>query len=429
MAEPLTELSIERLSQLGDGVAHHEGRTVFVEGALPGERVRAEVIASGKVLRAEIRELLERSPHRREPACAHAGRCGGCDWLHASEHLQREAKREIAVSALEHLGGIPRTELEVEEPAVSKRPLGYRRRAVLHFEGRALGLFGRRSHELVPFESCPALVKSLELLPGPLGEKLQGVAKDAESLTVLAEGSQVAFSLALKVEAQMRHLQACERAVEALRLRGAVVVPHDGQARLLGDPVLKAENPLRPEVPLYLRPDLFAQANAEANLALTTAAATLVEAREGERILELYSGNGNLTFAVAGTAGSVLAVESSGPAVSLAQRSAREGGVGNVRFVQGDAAQVCRGLAAEGQTFDALLLDPPRVGAAGVQEWAARLGVRRVVYVACDPASLARDAAELVSAGFRPRKLQLVDLFPQTRHVEAVMSLERAAEP
>lgn len=421
-----TQLTIERLSKLGEGVAHLQGRTVFVEGALPGERIVARVEPSGKVLRGEILELLEKSPARRPSACPLANACGGCDWLHVDEAVQRAEKEEILLSALEHLGGISREGLRRAETLVSPRNMGYRRRAVLHVTGRALGFFGRRSHECVPVSDCPALVPALAPLPGRLSEHLGPIAKDLELVALLAEGQKVSFAAVLKGAARPKHGKACERAVRALCLAGAVVVPHEGSPQLVGKPALEAISPLRPEVPLYLRPDAFAQANGEANLALVTAAVYLLGAQEADRVLELYSGNGNFTFPLAGTAMSVTAIESSGVGIELAQRAAREGGVRNVRFVQGDVSKVCRGLVEEGARFDLLLLDPPRTGATGVAGLASRLSVRRVVYVSCDPASLSRDAAELVSRGFKPGTVQLIDMFPQTRHVEAVMSFDRA---
>jgi 23S rRNA (uracil1939-C5)-methyltransferase len=410
------ELTIDRLSKLGEGVASLDGRTVFVDGALPGERVVADVEPHGKVLRGELVKVLQKSAQRRKPACAVAGQCGGCDWLHASEALQREAKQEIVLSAIEHLGNIRRSELELLPPLASPRAMGYRRRAVFHFAKDRLALFGRRSHEQVAIDRCPALVKPLAELAKSLAAIVGPLGKDAEALHLLAEGDQVSFAVLLDGPVKKRHLELAELAVRKLQLEGAVLVPKEGSPQLVGKPVLKSG-------PLYLRPDAFAQANAEANPGLVDAAVKALGA--GGNVLELYCGNGNFTFRIAQAAASVLGVESSGVSLELAQRSAREGGVLNVRFVQADATRVCRGLIDEGRRFDAVLLDPPRSGAAGIGEWAKKLEAKRVVYVACDPAALARDASELASSGFRPRTLQLVDMFPQTRHVEAVMSFER----
>lgn len=426
LPETPVELTIERLGQLGEGVASWQGRTVFIPGAFPGDTVRVHLETQGRVLRGLLRQVVSPGPERLPARCPVAGECGGCDWLELAEPAQRKAKQEIVLSTLEHLGHLSRESFTARPLLVAPRDWGYRRRSVLHFAGKgALGYFGRRTHERVPVSECGALTPVLAPLPGKLAPLLKPLAKDAEEVLLLAEGDKAAFAVNLTGPVTARHLEAAEGAVRALRLEGAVLVPKEGSARLIGKPALRSLSPLRPEVPLYLRPDAFAQAHAEANVGLVTSAVYELAARETDSVLELYSGNGNFTFPLAVTAASVLGVESSPVGVELAQRSAREGGVGNVRFVQGDARKVCDGLVAEGRSFDLCLVDPPRTGAPGLAKWMRALNVRRVVYVACDPASLARDAAGLVEAGYKPVALQVVDMFPQTHHVEAVMSFER----
>ncbi|MBF5040892.1 class I SAM-dependent RNA methyltransferase [Aggregicoccus sp. 17bor-14] len=428
LPEQPVELHIDRLGQLGEGVALFEGRTVFVTGAFPGERVRARLEQAGKVLRGHLAEVVAPSPSRRLSGCALSSACGGCDWLELAEPAQREAKQEIVLSALEHLGRIPRAQLTVRPLLVAPRDTGYRRRAVLHFSQGLPTYFGRRSHERVPVETCGALAEPLAALPGRLAPLLKPLAKDADELHLLSEGTKAAFAVTFKGLVTARHVEVAEGAVRALRLEGAVLVPgpQAGAPRLVGKPTLRSLQPLRPEVPLFLRPDAFSQAHAEANLGLVASALTELAPRTHERVLELYSGNGNFTFPLAGTAASVLGVESSSVSVELAQRSAREGGVANVRFIQADARKACDGLVREGAQFELLLADPPRTGAPGLSRWAKALGVKRLVYVACDPASLARDAGELAQAGYRPQVLQVLDMFPQTHHVEALLSFERA---
>ncbi len=425
MTDREVELTIDRMSTLGEGVAPLEGRSAFVWGAYPGERVLARVREEGRVLRAEVVRVLAASPERREAACEYFGRCGGCDWLDLSERAQREARSQTVLAALEHLGGISRAGLEVRPTVPPPRAFGYRRRAVLHWARGGFGFFGRRSHDLVMIGRCPALVDPLQALPGALTEALGTVGKEVRALHLLCEQGKVAIALLLKGAAKPRIQAAVEGAMQSLGLAGAVLVPETGAPVLLGKPVLRAENPLRPEVPLYLRPDAFSQANAEGNLGLVTCALQLLAPREEEELLELYCGNGNFTFALAGVAKSVLAAESSKVSLELALRSGREAKVENVRFVEADAGKLCEGLIREGRQFHALLADPPRTGAPGLAGWARRLGARRVVYVACDAGALARDTTDLRKAGFEPRVLQLVDMFPQTHHVEAVMSFER----
>ncbi len=426
----LAEVSIERLSKSGQGVGRYQGRSLFVEGALPGERVRVVIAPGSKVLRGRMVEVLSPSASRRPSVCPLSDRCGGCDWLHLDEVAQREAKLEILLSSLEHLAGIARTDFQVLPMRACKKQMGYRRRAVMQLHAGQLCLHGRRSHELVAIQSCPALLPRLSALPGALGEKLSKL-KDAKAVHLLASDESASFALFLKGAIRPSHLETCERAVQELKLSGAVVVPEDGPARIIGQPSLPDDLtlPADPDAePLWIRPDSFAQANLEANAELRASTVALLAARPEERILELYCGNGNLTFPIAASGAEVLAVESSGASLELARR--RKGvACGRVRFIQGEVGRVGEALVSEGAAFDAMVADPPRSGAPGIGSLAQRLHCGRVVYVSCDPATLARDAQSLRSSGFTPAALQLIDMFPQTRHVEAVIAFARQATP
>ncbi|HEX4622641.1 MAG TPA: methyltransferase, partial [Myxococcaceae bacterium] len=294
--------------------------------------------------------------------------------------------------------------------------------------GGALAFNARRSHQRVAVESCPALVPELSSLPGRLSASLAPIAKDCQAVHVLSEPSDspgpTAFAVFLRKAITERHRKTVEETVRKTGARGALLIPSSGAAWRIGDAELPSPAPLRPEVTVFSRPDLFSQANG--GTAPSLVAAALEAARPKDRALELYSGNGAFTFALAARCGEVCAVESNGPAVELATRSARQSSVKNIRFVQGDALKVARGLAREGKRFDFLLADPPRTGAAGLGPAARSLAVERLVYVACDAGALARDAGELRRAGFTPVTLTLVDMFPQTRHIEAVMAFRRS---
>lgn len=415
------QLVIERLSKSGDGVASFEGRAVFVAGTFPGDRVTVTLEERGKATHGELIELHEPSPERRPPACSIAERCGGCGWMGLLDEAQLRHKREIVVSTLEHLGGIEPSAYELLASVDSREPLGYRRRATLHPVGPALGFNGRRSHERVEVERCPALTGSLAPLPGRLAAHLgPNTLKELEEVRLLECEGKVALSLHFKAQLRPRHREQLEALVREGVIDGAVLNPGAGrgQSELVGDPVLEDDGVLH-------RPDGFAQANAPVNRRLVQAAVELLEPAAESRVLELYSGNGNFTFRLAAHAAQVVAVESFALSVSLAQKAAQRRGLTNVRFVQGDSEKIADGLVREAERFDRLLVDPPRSGAPGIGGWAQGLLVERVVYVACDPSSLARDAKELVAHGFRPLALQLFDLFPQTHHVEAVMVFTR----
>ncbi len=408
------ELLIERLAKSGDGVAHLTGRTIFVEGALPGERVMAEVVEAGRVLRGTIVQLLVASPSRRVPMCPLADRCGGCDWMHATEAVQREQKLEIVLSALEHLGGFDRASLKVLPAVVGEHALGYRRRAVMHPVGKQLGFYGRESHAALEVESCPALVAPLQGLPSKIAAALGNALKDVEQVHLLEAGGKLAVSLHLKDDVKEKTRERAEKLSRSGV--GVVLVPKAGHSETFGKVEL-ADGSVR------VRPDAFAQANAEVNTRLVAAAVEGLQLTGKESVLELYAGNGNFTFPIASKAAQVLAVEYSAISLGLAQKVAH--GIRNVRFVQGDALKILEGLAKEGRKFDRLLVDPPRTGAPGLGLLAAKVAPARLVYVACDPAALARDAEDLAAHGYRPVSLQLFDLFPQTHHVEALLVMDR----
>ncbi len=416
------ELLVERLANSGDGVAQHEGRAVFIAGALPGERVLAEVTEVGKALRAEVLQLLVPSPSRRVPMCPIADRCGGCDWMHLHDDAQLRHKQEIVLGSLEHLGGLERGGFELLPTVGSPSPIGYRRRAVLHPVGAALGFHGKGTHQRVEVSRCPALTAPLADFPAVLAKRLgANTLKELEEVRLLECEGRVAVSLHFKAQLRPRHREAVELLLRDGLIDGAILQPGEGkgQAELLGDPVLEEEGVLH-------RPDGFAQANVEVNRRLVQAAVELLELRASHRVLELFSGNGNFTFRIAPSVAQVVAVESAALSVALAQQAALKRAVTNVRLVQGDSEKIADGMMREGARFERLLVDPPRSGSPGVGRWAAGLLVERVVYVACDPTSLARDAKELVARGYQPLALQLFDLFPQTHHVEALMVFNRS---
>jgi 23S rRNA (uracil1939-C5)-methyltransferase len=237
------------------------------------------------------------------------------------------------------------------------------------------------------------------------------------------------LALRLKAGIRPKMREVCERLLRTGDFRGLVLSPKEGAAELFGKPVLRTPASGAEGVWLYERPDVFSQAGEGANPALVEAALSLAGVLPEDRVLELYCGNGNLTFAFAQRAKQMTAVESNAAALVLARRSANEARREGIRFVQGDAAKVCQGLISEGCAYDLVLVDPPRTGARGLALWAEQLGARAVLYVACDPAALARDAKELEARGFIANAVQVLDLFPYTRHVEAVASFSRRAPP
>jgi 23S rRNA (uracil1939-C5)-methyltransferase len=416
---------VERLSAEGEGVARWKGRALFIPDALPGEAVRVVPTVEGKVQRGRLLEVLRPAAERIVPGCPLAGTCGGCDWLHLHPGAQRREREAAVRAALERLGGLDLSDV-TWLPTLAAGDLGTRRRADLTWTGSALGYLHRRSHDPVPVAHCPALVGALADLPGRLTPLLLPLGRRLRAVRLLAEEGKVSVALELTDAIGPRGREAALAIVRS-GVRGVVLVPGSGPSEDVGRPTLRAPAALRPEVSVQLRPEAFAQAHDTATPLLVGRALDLLAPGPADAALELYAGNGTFTFALASRTGSVLAVESSPLSVRLAVTASTQAGLRNVRFVQGDAERVGRGLVKEGSRFDVLLADPPRSGAPGLGALARDLGVQRVVYVACDAGALARDAAGLAKAGFRLTTLQLVDMFPGTHHSETLAAFSGEA--
>jgi len=386
------ELRIDRLANSGDGVGRTaQGQTVFVPFSAPGDRLRARVVERRpRFLRAEIIELLEPGPGRSEPRCAEFGRCGGCTWQHLSYPQQVTAKREILVSALERIGKLsPPEELRVIE---SPSPYAYRGRARIRVAAGQLGYRRRGSHELCAAEVCPILIPELQRRWSEL--RAEGPEAEGEwELASDSEGETRAFPL---------------DSAEAAAAAGSLAL------RVGGDRI-------------EVSPGGFYQGNPALFDVLTREVWGAVGA--GEQLLELYAGAGFFTLELARHFATLHAVEQSPGAVADLRRNLAAAGAGNVAVSDARVEEFLENRSFA-SAAEVVLLDPPRTGLGkrGVKALlrAAESGrMRRIVYLSCDPATLARDLAGLSSLGFRLRSITGIDLFPQTPHIEALAVMER----
>ncbi|OAA28741.1 SAM-dependent methyltransferase, tRNA(uracil-5)-methyltransferase [Frankia sp. EI5c] len=435
----LVELEVGPVAHHGLCVARADGRVVFVRHALPGERVRARItdVSHDRYWRADAIEILVASPDRVEPPCPHAGpgRCGGCDWQHASLEAQRQLKARVVEESLRRIAGL---ELAVEVEAVTTEApdgLGWRTRMRFsRLPDGGVGLRAHRSHQVVPTPDCR--------IADPL---LAAVIADPAFLLDVAppeRTGQAVELLAMPPSAQ----------VPAVDQGGAVAYStRSGNWRAF--PVRSGDGPRSPgadegaEVTevvetvegrsFRLEPGVFWQIHPAAAATLVAAVRAAVAARPGDTALDLYCGAGLFAafLAVAvGPAGKVIALESEEAAVRSAARSLADLPWVSLRALRVTPATV-RGLIGTGSPsgggVDVVVLDPPRTGA-GREVMAELLAhrPRRVVYVACDPAALARDLAAAAAEGYRLTALRAFDIFPMTAHVECVATLEPApAEP
>lgn len=386
-------LRVERLSPGGDGVCRDDsGRVVFVPFVAPGDRVRVELTEEHtRFARGRVVELLEAGPDRTDPVCPAFGDCGGCSWQHVSYPAQVEQKRAFIRDAFERIG-----HLEVPEPLeVVPCPVdyGYRIRTRVAVQGRAVGYRKRRSHALCATERCPVLVPALERELA----RLPGRARGRPGDWWLAAGADGQVAAAPVRGAQARAVRAGAPRRVQLRVAGRAL-----ECGLGG----------------------FSQSNGP--LFETVAAAVVAAAGRSDAVVELFAGAGYLTLGLAERFGRVLAVEGDSRSLRDLERNCQRAGIENVEIVAASVEDALRRAPVQAAAPDVVVLDPPRTGLpAGTVEDLAALHAPRIVYLSCDPATLARDAAALHGHGYDTSKLLGFDLFPQTPHVEVLAVLTR----
>ncbi len=389
------ELAVGGPAAGGTCVGHVEGATAFVAGALPGERVRAEVTSarkSGRLLFARVIDVIEPSGHRVAPPCPVARECGGCDLQHVAVPFQSDWKSQVLrdqltrIGGVTHVGGVPLSEAVAVEPVpVPGKPpgLGWRTRATLHVdaEGRP-GFHAAASHRVVPAASCPVLVDELQPVfsrrwPGEIAVS----AGQVPTMTSEADPGRLPAGWRRSTHAIQEALGRPWRTETAGFWQGHVRAPE-----VLVDAVREALGP-----------------------------------RPGEHLVDLYSGVGLFGASLAhdvGPTGRVVAVEGDEGAVRCARRN-----VHDLPWVELVASPVASWLRPDTRA-DLVVLDPPRAGAkAEVVAGIGAMSPRAVAYVACDGAALARDAATFIEMGWRLERIRAFDLFPMTHHVEAVATL------
>jgi 23S rRNA (uracil1939-C5)-methyltransferase len=416
-------VTIESLSYGIFGVARTEEGVVMVPGTAPGDVARVRIVADKRDHReAEVVEILESSRERRTPPCPYVPECGGCDWQHVSHRAQLEAKERIVRDALVRIGGLDPAMLDVR-PIVPCAEWGYRHRLNLRVDGeQRLGFYQHRSHRLVEVAACRIADASVNLHLAAARAWLRGVSTDIRRLEIAsARDSRVAF--VGNAEGPFRHDEAYhEKFLRGHPTVNGIVLFGKGWRRVFGEPLadLEVEDGLVLETQ-----GGFTQVNPLGNRRLVEILLKLAAPSSNDRVLDLYCGSGNFTLPLARRAAAVLGVESDPAAAAQARRNADRAGLANCRFVQQEAASAARGLAAAGERYSLVVLDPPRSGAANVVDHLPALTAERMIYVSCDPSTLARDLRRLTAYGFEVGPVQPIDLFAQTHHVETVVRLDR----
>lgn len=417
MAE-VQRIAIVALSYGAHGVGRLDGKTIFVRSVVPGDEVEVVVREDhGRYAYADVVRIVVPGAARRTPPCRYLPLCGGCPWQHIAEDEQRRAKERNLRDALQRIGRWS------DPPVLPLDPVGpalhYRGRLSLRVHERQVGFYAAASHDLVPIEQCllamPAVDAAIAAAQAFVRESPDAIRR-IEILSCESSGSIV---LSGEVEGAA-HPETAAFVAGWLAQRSGIagVALHGRRWRQTWG---RASIVVRPEADLDLvaSAGAFTQVNPEANRHLVRRVLELGGFERTDRVLDLYSGIGNLSLPIARRAGAVLAVEQNPLAAANARSNAQSAGIANLEVRTATARRTLDALAARRERFDIAVLDPPRSGAAEALPAIVDLAPERLLYVSCNPATLARDLGRL-RAAYAFDVIEPIDMFPQSYHMEAV---------
>lgn len=439
-------ITIEKIVHGGYGLGQlPSGQVVFVRHVLPGETVRVAMVSEKTSHRfGQLHEILVAHPGRRRPPCPYAGECGGCDLQHAQYPLQLQVKREILVDLLERgSAALGHAVADLAEPLAAPEELHYRQRLRLQVDDRGrLGYHRHQSHRVVAIAACllgtPLHNRVLQLVADDDAKKLRALASEVEILeNPESRLALVIFHLRRRPRpadlAAAKALEAGSHEIEGVFLRGEgfpLLGPFAKGRHCPAGYRLGLAYPPSPTLPTGLQLGWevggFCQVNLAQNRTLIDTVLDFVQPRPGLRLLDLYCGMGNFAIPLALRGAEVLGIEGQAAAIRSATANAQNAPGITATFRQSPIHQAVQGLVDAGERFDCLVIDPPRAGAPQLAEQLARLTSDRLLYISCDPATLCRDLDQLLTRGFAIRRLQPIDMFPQTHHIETVAWLEKS---
>ena len=440
------ETEITDYTAEGQGVAHIEGCAVFIPNAIRGEKVRVRIEKAQKTwAAAKLVEILEKSPHRVNRECPVAKLCGGCDFWHMDYEEESSLKANRVLNCLNRIGGENLTEIPILSAPTCR---DYRNKAqypVASAKGKAYaGFFRAGTHQVVENDRCLILPEETDLVKTAVMDYVNHhkvpVYDEIEHKGLLrhiyvrrgAVSKQVLVCLVVNGRSipKAHELVGRLKKIPGFTTLVLNVNTRKGNA-ILGDETITLHGPGYIEDTLCglnfrLSPRSFYQVNHHQAQRLYEAAISQAEITKDDTVLDLYCGVGTITLAMAGAAGKVIGVEVIPQAVEDARDNAKRNGIENAEFFCGDAGQAALELEAKGIKADVVVVDPPRKGLnADTIEALHRFSPRRIVYVSCDPATLARDVALLKERGYRLKNAMAADLFPRCAHVESIVCLSR----
>ncbi len=414
-------VKVEKLDHQGVGIAFQSGKPMFIEGALPTEQVLVQLTESkSKFAKANLIKVQTPSKERVQPFCRHYHQCGGCNLQHLEEPAQLQYKQQALSGLMRKFSG---QTLELSAP-ITGESLGYRRRArisvMLDKKTRQLqfGFRRKQSKQIVTVTDCPVLDVDLNAMLPELYQLLQTFTRqDSIGHVELVKGDNTKVMV-------LRHLKPLtskeQQQLESFAKQHQATLYLMPQAEQLDLVFGEEAHYLETGTKIPFAPNNFIQVNQTVNQKMVAQALAWLELSKADHVLDLFCGLGNFSLPMAQLAKSVIGVEGVDAMVVKASENARLNQIDNVSFYQANLEQDMSSQPWASEKFDKILLDPARAGASGIVDQLAGLGAQRVVYVSCNPATLARDSQSLLEQGYQLEKLGMLDMFPHTGHLESM---------
>lgn len=446
--DQIIELDITGMTHDGMGVGKIDGFAIFVQGAIDQEKVRVKIIKVQKSYAiARILEFLKKSPCRQEPSCSVYKRCGGCSLQHLSYEKTLEFKRQVVIDNLTRIGGL--SDIAVNNTLGMENPINYRNKAQYPIgigkDGPVAGFYVRRSHEIVDTPVCdiqhPLSDKAKDIVLGyikalniPIYDETSGKGLIRHVVTKIGFGTGQVMVIIVATRPEIpkvnkliyrlkRDIPGMQSIILNINPKPGNVVLGEQNITLFGSDTI--EDKLG-DLIFEISPLSFYQVNPLQTQILYNKAIEYADLSGSENVYDLYCGIGTIALFAARKASTVIGIEIVPEAVEVAKRNALKNNINNAEFYTGEVEQIFPRLFAEGKNADVVFIDPPRKGCdEKLLKTLSDMSPKRIVYVSCNPSTLARDLKYLCGAGFEVREVQPVDMFPWTEHVETVALMSR----
>jgi len=435
------QLEIERLSHEGRGIALNKGKIAFVDGSLTGETVTARYLNSrSRYDELKVDTVLQSSPDRVTPTCPFFGTCGGCSLQHLSSKEQINFKQKLLLEQLCHATGLELSSIKLLD-VLQTGGYNYRRKARLAVRyvakkgGALVGFREKYSSFITEMDNCHVLIDPIARLIAPLRNLIDQLdAKfDIPQFEVAAGEQDKDLS---QVALIMRHLKPLSESDQAFIKEFAMNYHCDFYLQPKGVETIHKIWPdtepqkLQYHLPSFdlimeFHPSEFVQVNGAINRKLIPLALELLDLQSDDRVLDLFCGLGNFTLPIATKCQKVVGIEAS---EAMVQRGRENAALNNISNAEFHAANLYESVTAQTwseQSFTKVLLDPPRSGAIELIDFLSKLNVEKIIYISCNPATLARDSAKILESGYNLNKAGVIDMFPHTTHVESIIEFVR----